>query len=181
MQRRKVLLPEPEAPIRVITSPLWAESDSPLRTSVSPKRFLMLLTSSGIGVSAMERAPGQGRRGVTPWVCGTLRGDASDAPTLRPVREGEMGGGAGPVLIGKGARFYPAIVVVLRFFLPGAPRGIASRLAVTPEAARAVPAGRPGRRSPPRRWERPRRAAWPRPGSPRRGHPRPAGCRGGTR
>jgi hypothetical protein len=36
MQRRKVLLPEPLAPMMLITSPLFALSDTPLSTSLSP-------------------------------------------------------------------------------------------------------------------------------------------------
>ncbi|MNN58064.1 hypothetical protein D3C81_1730910 [compost metagenome] len=36
MQRKKVLLPEPLAPIKLITSPVLALSDTPLRTSWLP-------------------------------------------------------------------------------------------------------------------------------------------------
>jgi hypothetical protein len=44
MQRRKVLLPEPELPMMLITSPAWAVSDTPLSTSLVPKRLWMLST-----------------------------------------------------------------------------------------------------------------------------------------
>ncbi|MNR47533.1 hypothetical protein D3C85_1666440 [compost metagenome] len=36
MQRRKVLLPEPEEPMMLITSPAWAVSETPLSTSWLP-------------------------------------------------------------------------------------------------------------------------------------------------
>ncbi|EDT00398.1 hypothetical protein BamIOP4010DRAFT_6092 [Burkholderia ambifaria IOP40-10] len=36
MQRRNVLLPEPLAPMMLMTSPAFAFSDTPLSTSLSP-------------------------------------------------------------------------------------------------------------------------------------------------
>ena len=46
MQRKNVLLPEPELPMMLITSPACAVSDTPLSTSLLPKRLWMLLTWS---------------------------------------------------------------------------------------------------------------------------------------
>ncbi len=45
MQRRSVLLPEPDEPIIAITSPFWALSDTPLRTSSWPKRLCSSMTT----------------------------------------------------------------------------------------------------------------------------------------
>ena len=46
MQRKSVLLPEPDEPIIEITSPLSAESETPFSTSSAPKRLWRSLTSS---------------------------------------------------------------------------------------------------------------------------------------
>ncbi len=43
MQRSKVLLPEPEEPIIAITSPTWAVTETPFRTSRSPNRLVQVL------------------------------------------------------------------------------------------------------------------------------------------
>jgi len=41
MQRRKVLLPDPELPMMLITSPARASSETPLSTSLDPNRLWM--------------------------------------------------------------------------------------------------------------------------------------------
>jgi hypothetical protein len=41
---QKVLLPEPELPMMLITSPAWAVSETPLSTSLVPKRLWMFST-----------------------------------------------------------------------------------------------------------------------------------------
>jgi hypothetical protein len=46
MQRKSVLLPEPELPIIEITSPLLADSDTPFSTSSDPKLLCRSLTAS---------------------------------------------------------------------------------------------------------------------------------------
>src|SRR5208337_3147487 len=57
MQRRKVLLPEPDDPRIEITSPSLAVSEMPFSTSSEPKRLRMSLTVRA-GVSAgMLRSP----------------------------------------------------------------------------------------------------------------------------
>ena len=43
MQRRKVLLPEPEEPRIEITSPFWASTEMPFSTSRDPKLLWMSL------------------------------------------------------------------------------------------------------------------------------------------
>ena len=44
MHRKNVLLPDPELPMMLITSPAWAVSETPLSTSLLPKRLWMLVT-----------------------------------------------------------------------------------------------------------------------------------------
>src|SRR3990167_7277848 len=63
LQRRKVLLPEPELPMMLITSPAWAESETPLSTSLLPKRLWMLSTWSLRGLVVMVRTVGHVRGG----------------------------------------------------------------------------------------------------------------------
>ncbi|EDS99947.1 hypothetical protein BamIOP4010DRAFT_6531 [Burkholderia ambifaria IOP40-10] len=46
MQRSIVLLPEPDEPITLITSPEFAFSDTPLSTSLSPYRLCSSSTKS---------------------------------------------------------------------------------------------------------------------------------------
>ena len=50
MQRRKVLLPEPELPMIAMTSPAAAVRDTPFRTSSAPKLLWMSSTTSAGGV-----------------------------------------------------------------------------------------------------------------------------------
>lgn len=50
MQRSRVLLPEPEGPSITVCSPFCMEKDRPLGTVLSPKLFLIFLTS-GIGTA----------------------------------------------------------------------------------------------------------------------------------
>src|SRR6516225_8955675 len=62
MQRRNVLLPEPDEPRIEITSPSLAVSEIPFRTSSRPK-LLCIFSTVSAGVSADIRGPLSG----TPW------------------------------------------------------------------------------------------------------------------
>src|SRR5512134_1983329 len=57
MQRSKVLLPEPLLPIIEITSPSLAESETPLRTSNSPKLLCRSSTTNAAAGSAIVLLP----------------------------------------------------------------------------------------------------------------------------
>ena len=50
MQRRNVLFPDPLEPMMLMTSPALAESETPLRTSFSPKRLWMSRTTSFVSM-----------------------------------------------------------------------------------------------------------------------------------
>ena len=52
MQRKKVLLPEPEAPIIDTTSPTRAVMETPFRTSRGPKFLCRSFTTTASGCSA---------------------------------------------------------------------------------------------------------------------------------
>ena len=56
MQRRNVLLPEPEAPIIDTTSPSWAVSETPFNTSKTPK-FLCKSSTTTAGWPLVLRTP----------------------------------------------------------------------------------------------------------------------------
>src|SRR5271157_642848 len=67
MQRRNVLLPEPEEPRIEITSPSFAVSDMPFSTSSGPKRLRIPATvragvSADMGFSLSARTRAQMRR-----------------------------------------------------------------------------------------------------------------------
>ena len=73
MQRNKVLLPEPLAPISEITSPSRAVRETPLRTSILPKRLcrrstsIMVLPAIGSAVAVAGDAADYRVLGASPF------------------------------------------------------------------------------------------------------------------
>src|SRR6516162_9594361 len=64
MQRRKVLLPEPELPIMAMTSPSRAESEMPFSTSRAPNFLCRSSTTSAGVVSPIFQSPACGDAGL---------------------------------------------------------------------------------------------------------------------
>ncbi|MCY1427849.1 hypothetical protein D9M71_437120 [compost metagenome] len=76
MQRSRVLLPEPLAPIRDTTPPSWAVSETPLSTSNWPKRLWMDSTSTIFGRSAWMGAGSAARVEITSMAGRAFRVEA---------------------------------------------------------------------------------------------------------
>ncbi|MNH14317.1 hypothetical protein D3C79_739080 [compost metagenome] len=84
MQRSKVLLPEPLAPIRQITSPSRAVRETPLSTSILPKRLcrpstsIMVLAAAGSTVAVLVTVPitGLGASPLSTWTKPRMRWQA---------------------------------------------------------------------------------------------------------
>ena len=64
MQRSRVDLPEPLEPIMAITSPVLAESETPLSTSAAPKRLCRSSTLSVVSIAKASPRLKQVQRGV---------------------------------------------------------------------------------------------------------------------
>ena len=81
MQRRKVLLPEPEAPRRAITSPLRAVTEMPFSTSIEPKLLWMFSATSAGAASGMQ-----------PLLCCASKHAGRLARQVRGRKDGTGGG-----------------------------------------------------------------------------------------